>query len=201
MIGAHLVKLMKKAFILGLVLGAAALTARADIIPTLSGISPNGSNFTWNYSSNVTVDQQVNPGDFFTIYDFGNFVSGSNSQPAGWTFSAQLTGINPTLVTPTDKPTLMNLTWTYNGQGSLVGPQGLGTFSIVTGTNQLTTGDFASKATRSTGPNAGTEIDNVGTVSVPVPEMSALLPILSVCGAGLLSMLPTVLRRKSASVA
>jgi hypothetical protein len=188
---------MKKAYILGLVLGAAALTARADIIPTLSSTTPNGSNFTWNYSSNVTIDQQVNPGDFFTIYDFGNFVSGSNSQPLGWTFSSALTGLNPSLVTPVDKPTLLNLTWTYNGQGSLVGPQGLGTFAIVTNTNQLSTGDFASKATRSTGPNAGTEIDNVGTVSVPVPEMSALLPILSVCGAGLLSMLPTLLRRKS----
>jgi hypothetical protein len=190
---------MKKAYFVALVLGAAALAARADIIPTLSGISANGSNFTWNYASNVTVDQQVNPGDFFTIYDFGGFINGSASQPSNWTFSSSLTGINPSLVTPQDNPSLMNLTWTYNGSTSLVGSQALGSFSIVTSTNQLTTGDFASKATRSNGPNAGTEIDNVGTVSVPVPEMSALLPILSVCGAGLLSMVPTLLRRKTVS--
>src|SRR5438270_12634966 len=103
---------MKKAYFVALVLGAAALTARADIIPTLSGINPNGSSFAWNYASNVTVDQQVNPGDFFTIYDFGNFVSGSNSQPTNWTFSSALSGLNPSLVIPQDNPTLMNLTWT-----------------------------------------------------------------------------------------
>ncbi len=190
---------MKKAFILGLILGAAALTARADIIPTLSGITNNSGSFTWNYASNVTVDQQVNTGDFFTIYDFGNFVSGSNSQPTGWTFSSSLTGMNPSLVTPTDKAGVLNLTWTYNGTTPITGSAALGTFSVVTSTDQLTTGDFASKATRASGPNAGTEIDNVGTVSIPVPEMSALLPILSVCGAGLLSMVPTLLRRRTAT--
>jgi len=190
---------MKKSYqsyFLGLVLAASVFTARADIIPTLSGTTANGSNFTWNYSSNVTVDQMVKPGDFFTIYDFGNFVSGSNSQPANWTFSSSLLGTNPNLVTPTDNPSLLNLTWTYNGTTAITGSAALGTFAVVTGTNQLTTGDFASKATRSDGPNAGTEIDNVGTVSVPVPEMSALLPILSVCGAGLLSLVPSFLRRR-----
>lgn len=189
--------LMRKIFFLGLILGA-VVAARADIIPTLTTISPNGADFTWNYSSNVTVDQQVNPGDFFTIYDFGNFVNGSNGQPLNWTFSSALVGTNPSNVIPTDNPTLANLTWTYNGNTPITGSAALGAFSVVANTNQLTQmGHFASKATRSTGPDVGTEIDNVGTVSVPVPEMSALLPILSVCAAGLLSMVPTWLRRRS----
>jgi len=190
---------MKKSYLLGLVLGATILTARADIIPTLSSVTPAGSNFTWNYNSNLTVDEQINPGNFFTIYDFGNFVSGSNSQPAGWTFSSSLLGVNPSLVTPTDNGAILNLTWTYTGSTPITTIGSLGIFSVVTNTNQLGSADFASAATRSTGPTAGTEVDNVGTVSVPVPEMSALLPIFSVCGAGLLSLVPSLLRRRTAT--
>ena len=190
---------MKKSYFIGLILGATILTARADIIPTLSSVTPTGSNFSWNYNSNLTVDQQINTGNFFTIYDFGNFVSGSNTQPAGWTFSSSLVGINPSLVTPTDNGSVLNLTWTYTGSTPITALGSLGTFSVVTNTNQLGTSDFAAAATRSTGPNQGTEVDNVGACSVPVPEMSALLPILSVCGAGLLSLMPSFLRRRTDS--
>src|SRR5437764_13487482 len=78
---------MRKPYLLTVPFAAAALTAvQADIIPTLSSASPIGSNFTWNYSTNVTVDQMVRQGDFFTIYDFGNFNAGSNIQPANWAF-------------------------------------------------------------------------------------------------------------------
>jgi len=188
---------MKKRYFLGVIaLGVSILAARADIIPTLSNVATNGSNFTWNYAANVTVDETINQGDFFTIYDFGNFVANSAQQPAGWVFSSSLTGINPSLVTPTDDPNLANLTWTYQGTTPITGAMALGTFSIVTSTNQLKVGEFASQATRNSGPNAGTKIDNIGQASIPVPEMSALLPILSVCGAGLLSLLPGYLRRR-----
>jgi hypothetical protein len=190
---------MRKAYILALALGVAAYAARADVIPTLSSIAPAGSDFTWNYSANVTVDQMIQPGDYFTIYDFGNFVSASNLQPAGWTFSSSLVGTTPGLVSPTDSGSLLNLTWTYTGQTPIDGSAALGIFSVVTNTNQLTTGDFAAEATRSTGSTAGTKVDNIGTVSVPVPEMSALLPIFSICAAGLLSLVPSYLRRRHAS--
>lgn len=190
---------MRKTYFLGLAaIGATILMARADIIPTFSSTAPVGSNFTWNYSSNLTVDQQINPGNFFTIYDFGAFVPGSNTQPANWTFSSSLLGITPSLVTPADNASILNLTWTYNGTTPITATGALGIFSIVSKTNQLRTADFAAEATRSTGPNAGTKIDNVGSISVPVPEMSALLPILSVCGASLLSLAPSFLRRRHA---
>jgi hypothetical protein len=184
---------------------AMTLAAYADVIPTLSSITPSGSNFTWNYSANVTVDQRVNGGpsvageDFFTIYDFGNFVPGSNVQPAGWAFSSALVGRTPLLVLPHDDPTILNLTWTYFGRTPIVGPAALGIFSITTNTNQVGTSGFAAQATRNGGPNDGTKISNVGAVSVPVPEMSALLPILSVCSAGLLALLPSLLRRRQTS--
>jgi hypothetical protein len=189
---------MKKAFFLGLALGVAMFAARADVIPSLSSISPSGTDFTWNYSANVTVDQMIEPGDYFTIYDFGTFLNGSNIQPADWTFSSALLGVTPSLVNPTDSGSILNLTWTYMGQNPIPGSTALGIFSVVTGTNQLTTSDFAAEATRSGDPN-GTKVDNVGSISVPVPEMSALLPILSVCAAGLLSLVPSLLRRRQAS--
>jgi hypothetical protein len=189
--------------ILGLVAFAAmTIAAYADVIPTLSSITGGGGDFTWNYSANVTVDQRVEGGpaiagdDFFTIYDFGNFVPGSNAQPAGWFFSSAPVGRTPGLVLPHDDPNILNLTWTYFGRTPIVGPAALGIFSVITNTNQLSTSDFAAQATRNGGPNDGTKISNVGDVSVPVPEMSALLPILSVCSAGLLALLPSFLRRR-----
>src|ERR1700752_2705026 len=122
------------------VLGIASL--RADVIPTLTSTSPTGANFTWNYTTNVTIDQMVQRGDFFTIYDFGNFNAGSNLQPANWAFSSSLAGINPSLVTVIDNPSLLNLTWTYNGDTPVNGSALLGIFSVVTNTNQLRTSDF-----------------------------------------------------------
>jgi len=190
---------MRKAYFLGLVaLGASILAGRADIIPTLSSTTSVGSNFTWNYSANLTVDQKITTGDFFTIYDFGAFTKGSNMQPAGWTFSSSLLGVTPSLVTPKDNPSILNLTWTYTATTPITVAGALGTFSVIAGTNQLRTSDFAAQATRSTGPN-GTKVDNIGNIAVPVPEMSALLPILSVCSAGLLSLVPSFLRRRHAS--
>ncbi|HEV2045164.1 MAG TPA: hypothetical protein VGQ95_01050 [Chthoniobacterales bacterium] len=191
---------MRKAYLLGLVaIGASILTARGDIIPTLSSTAPAVGGFTWNYSANVTVDETINNGDFFTIYDFGSIVPASNMQPAGWVFSTALLGVTPGLVSPTDNPNILNLTWTYMGTTPINGAAALGIFSVITSTDQLKVGQFTAEATRNSGPNAGTKIDNIGNVSVPVPEMSALLPILSVCAAGLLSLLPSFLRRRQVS--
>ena len=177
-----------------MVIGIASL--RGDVIPTLLNTPAAGSNFTWNYGAGVTADQMVTTGDFFTIYDFGSFVSGSNIQPANWAFSSALIGIDPMHVNVNDSTTSLNLTWTYTGSTPVVGGALLGLFSVVTNTNQLSTSDFAAQATRSTGPNTGTKIDNVGTISVPIPEVSTLLPILSVCGAAVAAGIPSILRRR-----
>jgi hypothetical protein len=173
---------MRKAFILGLaLLGSGILIARGDIIPTLDSITGSSPNFMWNYSANVTVDQTVNTGDFFTIYDFGSIAPGSNLQPVGWTFSQSLVGPTASLTSPTDNPNILNLTWTYNGANPIVGSAALGMFSVITNTDQLKTGQFTAEATRNSGPTAGTKVSNIGTVNVPVPESSSLLPIIGVC--------------------
>jgi hypothetical protein len=192
---------MKKSLLGIIAIGATILAAHGDIIPTLSPGTPaaTAGGFSWNYGVNVTVDQMVQPGDFFTIYDFGTFNPGSNLQPTGWTFSSSLTGHNPSLVTPTDNPALLNLTWTYTGTTTINGAAALGNFSVIAASNQLKSSDFAAEATRNGGPNVGTKVDNVGQISVPIPEMSALLPILSVCGAGIVASVPSLLRRRKKS--
>lgn len=190
---------MKKISLLSLLaLGATILAVNADIIPTLSPTAPAPTvgGFLWNYSANVTIDEMIQPGDFFTIYDFGAFTGGSNTQPAGWTFSSSLLGVNPSLVNPSDNPNLLNLTWTYTGTTPINGSALLGNFSVIAATDQLRTSNFAAEATRNSGPNAGSKVDNVGSISVPIPEMSALLPILSVCGAGIAASVPSLLRRR-----
>src|SRR5947207_7737642 len=105
---------------------AFSIAARADIIPTLDSVTGSSPNFTWNYSANVTVDQTVNSGDFFTIYDFSSIMPTTTTQPSGWTFSTALLGPTAPLTTPTDDPNLWNLTWTYSGAGSIAGSAALG---------------------------------------------------------------------------
>lgn len=169
---------------LAILLATAALacTARADIIPSLSSVSGSGPNYTWNYSANVTVDETVNHGDFFTIYDFSSIMPTAHTEPTGWTFSTALVGPTAPLTTPTDDPNLWNVTWTYSGTGSIAGSAALGIFTVDTNTNQLKMGQFTAEATKSNDPT-GTKVSNVGSVSVPVPEPSTVFPILSLLSA------------------
>ena len=193
---------MGKTFFLGLLaLAATIFSTRGDIIPALSPNPPAAAvgGFTWNYAGFVTNLQTVERGDFFTIYDFGDFVPKSNLQPTGWTFSSALVGKNPSLVLPLDNPSILNLTWRYTGTTPIDGVASLGNFSVIASTDQLSVSTFAAQATRTVGPNAGSKIDNVGRIVVPVPEMSALLPILSICGAGLAASIPSFLRRRKTS--
>lgn len=189
----------KKYFLSLIFLSSTLLTARADIIPTLDSITDAGSNFQWNYSVNVTLDQQVRTGDFFTIFDFAGFVPGSAMQPEGWLFSSSLIGLTPPTVLPQDDPGIFNLTWTYVGTIPIVGPQFLGIFSAISDTNQLGIDNFAARATRSTGSLAGTPIDNIGLIAVPVPEMSALAPIIGVSGLAALGFFSSLIRRRRLS--
>jgi len=192
---------MKKSFALGaLALAGAVFTAWGAIsLDFPPSVSSNGSGgFTWDYTAQLDSHETVVTGSFFTIYDFGNVLPGSaTTQPAGWTPSFSLLGANPAGTNVHDDPNILNITWTYTGTAPIVGASPetlLGTFGIVAATNQSHDGDYASQAT-TTGPGS---IDaHIGNTDVPVPEMSALLPIVSVCTAGLLAMLPGFLRRRA----
>ena len=190
---------MRKLSILGLAaLGASVVAAYADVIPTLSSITQNGNDFTWNYSTNVNLGQRIETGDFFTIYDFGPFISGSAAQPSGWSFSSSLVTPPPSGTNPPDSPTLENLTWTYTGSATIPTGTSLGPFSVTQATSifqeapNTKPGFFAASATRAGNPS---KINNVGQVSVPVPVPEpTTLSLLAIAGIG--SAVRAMRRRK-----
>ena len=175
---------MKRISLLGII--CIALTfqaARGDLIPSFDSAFAFGNNAVWNYTANVVDLTEVQTGDFFTIYDFGNFIPGSNSQPVGWALTASLVGNTPGQTLPTDNPSLLNLTWTYDGP-TISGPSpDIGVFRVTVAgpVSMLGTSQFASQSTRSTGPDAGTKLQNIGAIPVPVaipePGTIALLTI------------------------
>ena len=189
---------MKKLSIIALICLAALVTARADIIPNFAFTSPgSGTNTVWNYTIDITSNQQVTAGDFFTIYDFGPFIAGTAVAPAGWVFSSALTTPPPMGTIPPDDPTLANLTWTYQGANVIPSGTHLGPFSVTQPTSSFAqvpstkTGFFAASATRNDGSN--TKINNVGQVPVPVPEPTTL-SLLAIAGIG--SAVRAIRRRK-----
>ena len=191
---------MKKLSIIAVICLAASVAARADIIPSFTGTSPgSGTNTVWNYVIDITSNQQVTAGDFFTIYDFGPFISGSATSPAGWTFSSSLVTAPPANTSPPDNPSLANLTWTYTGAPVLPTGTHLSGFSVTQATSSFLqspptkTGFFAASASSTTG--AGGKIGNVGQVPIPVPVPEpTTLSLLAMAGIG--SVLRKIRRRK-----
>ncbi len=80
---------MKKTLVLLGCLVAVGIV-HGDIIPSFVSATPSGGNTVWAYKIDITTGEQVTTGDFFTIYDFGPLIAGSNMQPSGWTFSSSL---------------------------------------------------------------------------------------------------------------
>jgi hypothetical protein len=177
-----------------LALAATAFIARADIIPSFDSIVPNGNNFQFNYTALVVAGQRVDTGDFFTIYDFNGLVPNSASMPPNWAFSSAFLGQTPPGVNPPDDPTILNITFTYTGTNSIIGPADLGMFSAVSNFGQSHPGYFAAEGTLNPG---GGHVDNVGVIPVPVPEMSASSQILEVCGLGIVGFAVSSLRKRN----
>jgi hypothetical protein len=123
-------------------LALAAPSARAGMIATAT-VDPFGSNFQWTYHVAVQSGVHVQPGDYFTIYDFQGAVPGSDSAPAGWNLTvANSTGIIGSRTTPNDDPNLPNYTWTWTG-GHDIQTGAAGDFSLVSHFQQANTSDFS----------------------------------------------------------
>jgi len=160
---------MNRTLILGI---AAALggfaafgsSARAGLLPINTTVTPNAGSFRWTYAIVLPTDVQIRSGDYFTIYDFAGYVSGSESSPADWNFSTSSTGTTPAGVLPVDNPALPNLTWTYSGP-TTVGQSGLGNFWAI---SPYGNGTEASFTALSHNPVFGTKDANVTTTTVPV---------------------------------
>ena len=164
------------------------MVARADINPNFDSAGGGEGTTNWNYTINVTAGQEVISGDYFTIYDFGNFITGSNFQPSGWTFSSALSGVTPPGINPAiDDPTLANLTWTYNGTTIPTETFNIGLFGVaINGSENVQSrmSHFAGWGTRVAGDQAGTNIANAGNIRVPaaVPEPPTMALIFATGG-------------------
>jgi hypothetical protein len=164
----------------------------ANIIPTGTTITGAGP-YTWAYDFQLSSDQNAehglqpgeNPvshttitfGSFLTIFDFGGYVVGSCTGPAGWTCTAQNVGFTPDDVTPVDKSWITNLTWTYTSGPTILGqPDGkdLGIFTAKSIYGEPTLVSYAARAVKNTGFSSGTIADNVGNTQGPIPEPASL---------------------------
>jgi hypothetical protein len=145
-----------------------ASKAEAGLIPTNVSVTPDGSNFRWTYAVVVTTDVKVNPGDFFTIYDFGGLVPGPSTvaTPVGWSYTTSMVGPTPAGTSPADDPTLPNLTFTYSGTAPINGQMGLGNFMVDSTFGNATTSDFTSITHRQVD---GVSEANITSTNVPVP--------------------------------
>ena len=176
--------------VLALALCTLCAVATASITPASPVITGTGP-FTWTYDLQLAVDQNVNSGtapaaspvphtnlsiaDFFTIYDFAGYITGTCAGPAGWTCTVQNVGYTPDDVVPTDDATIINITWAYTGGSTLLGqPSGidLGNFSAQSIYGQSTSVYYTARAIANSGPQIGAVADNVGNTTGPVIAFS-----------------------------
>jgi hypothetical protein len=173
---------------LGALLSAAALFAgtavKADIIPVFNVATPNDGGCEFSYNVSVASGSKVNTGDYFTIYDFSGYVDGSAFAPADWDISVQNTGITPASQIITEDASIVNLTFTYVGAASLVGPinpvGGVGAFGAQSTICASTAfGQYAGESHKNNPgkPDDNTLQGNQGFLVTPaaVPETSSLM--------------------------
>jgi len=173
----------------GALLSAAAMfigaAASADIIPVFNVSTPTGGGgCEFSYNVSIASGSKVETGNYFTIYDFNGYVAGSAFAPADWSISVQNTGITPPTQSVTDDAGVENITFTYTGAATLVGPinpvGGVGAFGAEsTLCDEKPLGQYASHTQKNNPGHAdnGTDQENNGFLVTPaaVPETSSLM--------------------------
>ena len=160
------------------VVGVAACAGAADagLLPVSVTVQPEAGNFRWTYSVVLPTDMKLQAGNYFTIYDFAGYQSGTGNVTSTspddtfaqyWTLSTNPLGPTPDRLNPQDDPALANLTFTYNGPTIPAGQLTLGNFAA-TSTFGTTTPSFFT----ATNPQAlSGEIDsNITSTLVPTGQ-------------------------------
>jgi len=154
---------------------AVAGPAAAGIIPASVTVTPEAGNFRWTYAIVLPTDMKLQSGDYFTIYDFGGLVPGSqfmdpqNSATGDWTGSTAKTGVVPSGLNPSDDAAIDNLTFTYNGPTIGPGSFGLGNFGAVSTVQASVRTDFTGQ-----NPQASTGLldRNIVDTIAPAPAIA-----------------------------
>src|SRR5436189_4148700 len=97
-----------------LCVGAAA---QAAVIPSLTGVTTNPTDFTFTYQGTLSGDAGLTTGSKLVIFDFAGYVDGSVFSPFPTVLATtELTSSGlPTVPGTVDNPTVANLACTYNG--------------------------------------------------------------------------------------
>ena len=200
---------MKRMLIATAALLCAASGAHAAIIPTLTSVTPDGSNYDWLYQGTLAGDQGLVDGSRLVIMDFKGYVAGSVFSPYSQV-TASVENVSTGLLLPpgtTDDPGLVNLVFTYHGPDfqasggpySDINFNGLSAQSIY---GNFAQGIFSAQAVKNNGVGpggAGTPAYNTGFVTTPggaVPEPAVWAMMIT--GFGLAGV---SLRRRRAAVA
>lgn len=146
--------------------------AAAGIIPASVTVTPEAGNFRWQYAIVLPTDMKLQAGDYFTIYDFGGLVAGSQfADPSGssagdWAIEVSKAGPVPVGLSPNDDAGIDNLVFRYKGASPLTGQTGLGNFGAVSTVGQSVKTDFTAQ-----NPQGSTgEIDrNIVDTIAPAP--------------------------------
>jgi hypothetical protein len=165
-------------------LGCIAGTAQAGLLPTNFDVKAEGGNFRYVYSVTLTDNEELRPGDYFTIYDFAGFVPGSVTVPdtLPWVWTTNFSGVTPVGLAPTDDPTIPNFTFQYVGDEVIPGPVGLGDFTLVSTIGESVDGNYFTSRTHRLDGNfvhqltpARVPVKRDDGVTVPEPTSLALL--------------------------
>jgi hypothetical protein len=179
--------------------GLAALSlasiGSAAILPTYVSTTTDGSDYRWSYSVSIGSGVRVQSGDYFTIYDFGGLDGGAD-MPANWAYSTADTGPVPYLLSPTDDPTIPNVTFEYTGSTSIIGPDTIGTFSVDSTGNLPTSTTWASYSTRNGGLQDGTFASDLGSTIAPEQITNPNIPEPASVGLGLGMIASAAIRRR-----
>jgi len=154
-----------------LVVFGVAVPVQAGLLPVKVTITPESDIYRWTYGVVLTSDSEIHTGDFFTIYDFGGYLPGTNVQPDGFEFSASFTGPTPGRLAPDDNPLHMNLTWTYVGPDITSGQLGLGNFSANSTSGASMDGFFTAQTHRQVD---GRVDSNITPTDLPVPMIPTI---------------------------
>jgi len=183
---------MKKILVIVGLLGLTTL-ANAAMTVSLDSTTPDAQGTRFNYSLSYSTGDSFKSGDFFVVTDFAGLVDGTNTQPAGWSFSAANLGPLPS--PGVDNAAIPNLVWAYGGTPA-VSPSPISGFSAVSLYSRQATGGFASGnwvfGTQGSGGSVKVP-ESVGVdVQLAIPEPATM----GLMGTALLGLGLLVRRRK-----